>query len=70
VPPSLIGKTLTEAKLRDKYRLNLVTTRSKDADGKEDLTGVPDPNTYHFAENDQLIVFGREQDIRKFSGTN
>ena len=67
-PKSIIGKTLVEAKLRDKYRLNLITTRSKDPTGNLAITGVPDPQNYRFAETDHLIVFGLEDDIRKFSG--
>jgi len=70
VPPLQVGKTLAEARLRDKYHLNLVTTRCKGEDGQFTLAGVPDPQTYRFAESDQIIVFGREQDIKKFSGSN
>lgn len=67
-PKSIVGKTLVEAKLRDKYRLNLITTRSKDKEGDMVITGVPDPQNYRFADTDHLIVFGLEDDIKKFSG--
>ncbi len=67
-PKSVVGKTLVEAKLRDKYRLNLITTRTRDANGQMTITGVPDPHSYRFSENDHIIVFGLEDDIRKFSG--
>lgn len=67
-PPSIVGKTLAEARLRDRYRLNLVTARCVDKDGKRTISGVPDPQNYRFAETDSLIVFGQEEDIRKFSG--
>lgn len=67
-PKSVVGKTLVEARLRDKYRLNLITTRTKDASGTMTITGVPDPHSYRFSEEDHIIVFGLEDDIRKFSG--
>lgn len=67
VPTSLVGKTLEEARLRDRFRLNLVTARCTDEKGELKLTGVPDPANYRFGSEDQLIVFGREKDIRKFS---
>jgi trk system potassium uptake protein len=68
VPMNIVGKTLAEARLRDKYRLNLITARCKDENGEMTISGVPDPQNYRFAEADQLIVFGKEEDIRKFSG--
>jgi trk system potassium uptake protein TrkA len=67
-PPSVVGKTLAESRLREKYRLNLVTTRRKNEDGEAAISGVPDPATYWIEKGDQLIVFGREEDIRRFSG--
>jgi trk system potassium uptake protein TrkA len=67
-PKSVVGKTLVEAKLRDKFRLNLITTRTRDANGQMTITGVPDPHSYRFSESDHIIVFGLEDDIRKFSG--
>jgi trk system potassium uptake protein TrkA len=67
-PPAVVGKTLAESRLREKYRLNLVTTRRKNEDGEAAISGVPDPATYWIEKGDQLIVFGREDDIRRFSG--
>ena len=67
-PQSIIGKTLAEARMRDKYRLNLITARSKDAEGNMTISGIPDPQNYQFSDGDQLIVFGKEEDIKKFSG--
>jgi trk system potassium uptake protein len=67
-PPSIVGKTLAESKLREKYRLNLVTARRRDENGEFSVAGVPDPAGYRFSEDDHLIVFGLEDDIRRFSG--
>ncbi|HNX05038.1 MAG TPA: TrkA family potassium uptake protein [Opitutales bacterium] len=67
-PAAVVGKTLAESKLREKYRLNLITTRCTDAKGTFTISGVPDPASYRIAETDHLIVFGREDDIRRFSG--
>jgi trk system potassium uptake protein TrkA len=65
-PKVVVGKTLAEANLRGKHRLNLVTARCAGEDGQPHIMGVPDPN-YRFGENDTLIVFGREADIRRFA---
>jgi trk system potassium uptake protein TrkA len=67
-PPVIVGKTLADARLRDKFRLILITVRSANDKGEMVITGVPDPQEYHFAAKDQLIVFGKEDDIKKFSG--
>jgi trk system potassium uptake protein len=68
VPKTVVGKTLVEARIRDKYRLNVITVRRKDEKGVMAIAGVPDPQNYRFDESDSLIVFGLENDIRSFSG--
>ena len=67
VPKSVLGKTLAEAKIREKHRLNVITVRHKNEDGTASITGIPDPQKYQFTEGDSLIVFGLEDDIRRFS---
>jgi trk system potassium uptake protein len=67
-PKSVVGKNLVEARIRDKFRLNVITVRHADETGALSIAGIPDPQTYRIAETDALIVFGQEEDIRSFSG--
>ncbi len=71
VPNFLIGKSLTEVELRQKYDLNLVTVKRKAISkgifsSKEEyiVTGVPEP-TLIFADNDILVLFGKEKNFIK-----
>jgi trk system potassium uptake protein TrkA len=71
VPEYLIGKSLTEVELRQKFDLNLVTVKRKAiAKGiftsKEEyiVTGVPEP-TLIFQKNDILVLFGKEKNFIK-----
>lgn len=72
-PSDFIGKDLISINLRGKYNLNLVTIlRKKDSKAllslgnteKTMIIGVPKPETI-IEENDILLIFGRERDIRK-----
>lgn len=72
-PPGFVGKTLKELDLRRRYEVNVVTIkriRSKrrliTLGEKEDaqIIGVPTPETV-VEQNDQLILFGDEDKIRK-----
>jgi trk system potassium uptake protein len=72
VPPGLIGKTLRDLDLRGRYELNLVTIlRRKGATSVssalpqiEKIIGIPEP-TRIFEENDILLLFGTEKNIRR-----
>ncbi len=71
VPAYLIGKTLSDVELRQKYDLNLVTIKRKAVSksifsSKEEyiVTGVPEP-TLIFEENDILVLFGKEKNFIK-----
>lgn len=71
LPQALVGKSLSQIRLRSDYGLNLVTVRSgaeEQGDGDLDsatIRGVPDPNLV-FHEGDRLILFGRCSDIDRF----
>lgn len=71
-PDAMIGKTLQETAIRDRYLLNLITI----AKGRDTLSsattqhpiqkvlGVPAPDR-RFEEGDILVLFGKSQDIRR-----
>ena len=72
IPESMIGKTLQEAAIRDRYHLNLITiakgrgTMSSSATQHtiQRVLGVPEPDRC-FEADDILVLFGRSQDIRR-----
>lgn len=72
VPKSLVGKNLVEADLRGRFELNVVTIlKRKTATSCTSITpqiehvhGIPDPSRV-FEEADILVVFGREQNVRR-----
>jgi trk system potassium uptake protein TrkA len=72
IPKNLIGKNLLEADLRGKYELNVVTILKRKVASScssvtpqiEHVYGIPEPGRV-FEENDILVVFGREQNVRK-----
>jgi trk system potassium uptake protein TrkA len=71
-PLFLVGKTLKESELRAKHGLNLVTVRRTDSHETlpEDVPvigGLPGPD-FVFQTGDQLVVYGLERDIERFTG--
>ncbi|MAS92511.1 MAG: hypothetical protein CMO55_04880 [Verrucomicrobiales bacterium] len=70
VPDFMVGQTVEEAKLRKKYRLNLITIRKAPRSEEESeipekgskVVGTPGPDTL-LKEGDYLIVFGKLTDI-------
>jgi trk system potassium uptake protein len=71
-PARMVGKTLQEAAIRDKYELNLITiaksrgTTSSAATSHsiQKVLGVPLPDRC-FEADDILVLFGKAQDIRR-----
>ena len=75
-PKAILGRSLEDIRLRDKYRINLITVkRSFDTKKGEDIkteshiAGVPKSTTI-IEEQDNMLVFGRETDIEKFIEIN
>lgn len=78
-PKAIIGRTLEDIKLRDKYRINLITIKREfeiDPDTDEDekkteshIAGVPQSTTI-IQEKDNMLVFGKDSDIEKFIEIN
>lgn len=72
-PPSLVGRSLGDSELRRRFGVNLITIIRKEKGatsltsgeiGDIEVLGVPD-SSYVFSENDILVVFGRESDMKK-----
>ncbi|MGK9370104.1 potassium channel family protein [Melioribacter sp. Ez-97] len=72
-PKAFIGKSLQEIDLRIRYNLNLITIKREykvvdEATGeeltKQRIYGVPTSTTI-VEENDILVLFGKEKDIKK-----
>lgn len=72
LPQSLVGKSLAQADLRGRFELNVVTIlKRKVASSCTTITpqidvvyGIPEP-TRLFEATDILVVFGREQNVKK-----
>ncbi len=71
-PSFFIGKSVMESNLRQTYNLNLVTIKRLKKKGglktlgdRDEITvvGVPSPNLT-IIENDILVVFGKEKDVK------
>lgn len=73
LPSSFLGKSLEDLNLRKKYNLNLITVMRVDENEvnpeslncKTKVLGVPDSHMTFSAE-DILVLFGRDQDLRRF----
>jgi trk system potassium uptake protein TrkA len=75
-PQAIIGRTLGDIKLRDNYRINLITVKRDfevEKDGEKitesHLTGVPQSTTV-IENQDNMLIFGKESDIQKFIEIN
>lgn len=75
-PSKVLGRTLDEVGLRDKYKLTVITikrefqVKGKNGVEKEQhVLGVPSSET-RIEESDTLMVFGMVQDIEKFIALN
>lgn len=60
IPSNLIGKTLKESKIRDKYKLNVIALENDD-----ETTTIVDPN-HIFKEEDYVVVLGSDENIKAF----
>ncbi len=73
-PHEFVGRTLVELKLRETYRVNLVTIKRREI-GKnilghdvirEKIHAVPRPDD-QILENDILVVFGHDKDVKRLT---
>jgi trk system potassium uptake protein TrkA len=70
-PAKMVGQTLQEVALRDKYQLNVVTIGKSRATSSASthasihkVLGIPQPNRV-FEPDDILVLFGKAQDVRR-----
>ncbi|HHZ65472.1 MAG TPA: TrkA family potassium uptake protein [Flavobacteriales bacterium] len=75
-PRGIANRSLEDIKLRDKYKLNIITVERETEFQKEGETvkekhilGIPRSTTMLY-ETDTIIVFGRTKDIKKFIEIN
>lgn len=75
-PKGVLGRTLGDIDLRDRYKLSLVTIKQeiRKQNGEEitieqHLSGVPDSKTV-IDEKDYLLLFGKNKDIDRFIEIN
>ena len=69
-PRSVVGRTLKDIGLLEKYRLNLVTVIQKGGDDEvAHIKGVPQEDMVIEAI-DELVVFGKVKDVERFIDIN
>ena len=76
VPSKVLGRTLEDVGLREKYQINLVTVmRESDVmkgdhvEKEKHIQGIPGPQTV-ITEADTMVLFGRVSDIERFLEIN
>lgn len=67
-PRKIVGRTLEDIGMREKYKVNLVTLLSL-RDGEHHINGVPSADTV-VQKGDLILVFGCEDDINRFIELN
>lgn len=74
IPNTMIGRTIADVQLRQKYSLNIVTIKrripnygihTQKVDDDILIIGTPHPSQI-FTEDDTLVVFGKEKDFFRF----
>lgn len=75
-PPKVVGRTIGDLDMRDRYRLSLVTLKmedtkrpSKSTEPDYHVAGVPESKTV-ILETDHLVLFGTRSDIQRFIDIN
>jgi len=68
-PTHFLGQTLVNIALRNRYHLNLITVKQalteKNPTESHRVLGIVPPD-YAFQTGDILVLFGKEQDVRRF----
>lgn len=68
-PRRIINRSLGEIKLREKYKLNLVTLLRQGKDGKYHIQGVPTVDSV-IEKGDIILLFGKSNHIDRFVEIN
>ncbi|GIX41131.1 MAG: potassium transporter TrkA [Leptospiraceae bacterium] len=66
VPKKYIGKTIKETDIRSDFNINILLIKKKIDDNYIKKSVTPD---YILKEDDLLLIFGSQEDIKKFLGT-
>ncbi len=69
VPHSFIGKSMIDLRFRNAYGLEILMVKNKASilsDDEDDKIIIPDPN-YKFTHDDVLVLFGSDENIKKFN---
>ncbi|EPG73013.1 NADP oxidoreductase coenzyme F420-dependent [Leptospira fainei serovar Hurstbridge str. BUT 6] len=68
LPKHMLGKTLSECKIREDWNLNLITVKrpkkNRKDSGSEEILGILQPHMI-LKENDILVLFGLNEDLEK-----
>ncbi|MFN3873336.1 MAG: chloride channel protein [Ignavibacterium sp.] len=68
VPDSLIGKTLAETRIRNKFNIEILMIKKNKTsiDGvSENIIITAEPN-YRFEAEDELVIFGKDEKLKQF----
>lgn len=76
IPSEMVGRSLAEINLRQKFKLNVLSVKRNEAyiDGQgdetvlKDLEIIPDPN-YRFKKFDRIYIVGNIKNIKRFIET-
>lgn len=76
VPAKVLGRTLEDVGLREKYKVNLVTImresdviKGDQVEKEKHIQGIPGPSTV-IQDADTMVLFGRASDIERFLEIN
>lgn len=71
VPLEIMGKTLSELKLRNKFNIEVLMIKKikYSVEGKKDQIIITAEPNYKFESGDELVIFGKNENIQKFENT-
>lgn len=71
VPIELIGKTLFDLKLRNKFKIEVLMIKKikYSVDGNKDQMIITAEPNYKFESGDELVIFGKNENIQKFENS-
>lgn len=68
VPDSLVGKTLSETRIRNKYNIEVLMIKKNESsiDGINKQNIITAEPNYKFESEDELVLFGKDENLLKF----
>lgn len=72
VPESLVGKTLSEIKLRNQYAIDVLMIKKSEIsiEGSQDQKIIMAEPDYRFESDDEIVLFGKNENLIKFESEN